>query len=176
MVGLASPIKSSMPISALPRRIFGWETPSTFGDARRPPQCRIRGKKFKPRTWRCCATWGLFEEKRTIFWLYQLYISYIKFYIPKDSKMGAVPHLIWHHALDQRLAFSSSGGSVWLRRFHPEVLQGEIWTAKMANLQGDSIFQKNIPKHLLWNPEGNLVSPCLYQYLLNISVFLSLMF
>ena len=118
----------------------------------------------------------IWRKKKTHLLIISVIYGYIKFYLPKDSKMGAVPHLIWHHALDQRLAFSSSGGSVWLRRFHPEVLQGEIWTAKMANLQGDSIFQNNIPKHLLWNPEGNLVSPCLYQYLLNISVFPSLMF
>ena len=53
-------------------------------------------------------------------------------YIPKDSNMAGVSALwfgnIWHVDLDHRspliVVKRSSGGSVWLRRLHPEVLQG----------------------------------------------------
>ena len=81
------------------------------------------------------------------------YISYIKFYLPKDSKMGAVPHLIWHHALDQRLALHRQ-----VVLFDCDAFTQKFYKAKWLDCQNG----QSSGGFDLWNPEGNLLSPCCF--------------
>jgi hypothetical protein len=76
--------------------------------------------------------------------------------------MGAVPHLIWHHALDQRLALHRQVVLFDCDAFTQKFYKAKFGLPKWPIFRGIRSSKKNIPKHLLWNPEGNLVSPCCF--------------
>jgi len=104
------------------------------------------------------------------------YISYIKFYLPKDSKMGAVPHLIWHHALDQRLALHRQ-----VVLFDCDAFTQKFYKAKWLDCQngqssGGFDLTKKYSKASAMESRGKFGFAPVSIPLKNISVFLSLMF
>lgn len=67
--------------------------------------------------------------------------------------MGAVPHLIWHHALDQRLALHRQ-----VVLFDCDAFTQKFYKAKWLDCQNG----QSSGGFDLWNPEGNLLSPCCF--------------